>query len=61
MSKKQKHKERKPRCHRCLHPGFTLSHDTHDGRPRFTCGQCGETWTNGHDGGEYTAAVLTKE
>lgn len=44
---------RKPRCPRCRTGGYTQGKAL-DGRPRFTCTQCGNTWTAGKSGGEYT-------
>ena len=28
-----------------------------DGRPQFSCAKCGASFTHGHDGGPYAAAV----
>ncbi len=56
---------KKPRCGRCLHPGYDVDRKTHDGRPRFTCQRCGEWWTAGKDGGEWATpkarAALTEQ
>ena len=44
-------------CPRCLHLGWDLIAVAADGRPRFRCQRCGETWTSGKDGGAYLAAA----
>ena len=33
----------------------------HDGRPRFRCTKCGDTWTCGKDGGEWAVLIPRKE
>lgn len=50
-------RKRKPRCPRCRHTGFRKS-KAGDGRPRFTCDKCNETWTCGKTGGDFTAAAM---
>lgn len=44
---------RPARCPRCRKGGYTQG-KADDGRPRFTCSACGNTWTCGKDGGEFT-------
>jgi hypothetical protein len=36
-------------CPKCRKPGYGMDAAA-DGRPRFTCRQCGHVWTCGHDG-----------
>jgi ribosomal protein S27AE len=55
-----KKKTTRPVCGRCRHPGFRLSM-AEDGRPRFTCDKCGNTWTCGLSGGEYLAHAMPRE
>lgn len=43
-------------CGRCKHPEFEVSSAT-DGRPRFKCTNCGDTWTCGKDGGKYLSGA----
>jgi len=45
-------KSKKPRCPKCLIGGYTQG-TAPDGRPRFTCTHCDNTWTNGKDGYPY--------
>ena len=42
-----------PRCPRCGHPEYSQDYATDDGRPRFTCSDCGHAWTAGKSGGVY--------
>lgn len=42
-------------CPRCKHPEFEVMSAQFpggggDGRPRFKCTACGDTWTSGHHG-----------
>lgn len=46
-------KPSKKRCPRCHVGGYKQSKAPADGRPLFTCTQCGYWWTNGKTGGEY--------
>lgn len=55
-----KKKTTRPVCGRCHHPGFRLL-KADDGRPRFTCDKCGNTWTCGLSGGEYLAHAMKEK
>jgi len=39
-------------CPRCKHPEYKVGKAS-DGRPRFTCTSCGDSWTSGHSGGKF--------
>lgn len=48
---------RRPNCKRCLHRGFDIVAPALDGRPRFKCQRCDNTWSCGKSGGVYLRAA----
>ncbi len=48
---------RKRPVHAMCGGGYGRIEDALDGRPRFKCTKCGDTWTEGKSGGESLEAV----
>lgn len=48
------------RCKVCTRGGVERTEPAADGRPRFKCSACGDTFTCGKSGGEYAAAIPEK-
>ena len=45
------------RCKVCTRGGLERTEPATDGRPRFRCTACGDTFTWGKSGGEYAKAM----
>ncbi len=50
----QERRKHKAVCAACQSPNYTMEpHEIPGFRPGFRCGQCGNFWTNGQNGGIY--------
>lgn len=50
-------RQHRPRVHRACGGGVSYVGDALDGKPRFACDKCADTWTCGFDGGEWAALI----
>lgn len=55
----KKQKSERAICQVCLHPEFIVTKAC-DGRPKFICTRCRNTWTCGQSGGIFIKSKFTK-